>query len=250
LAVAGLYWPRIVQMLRGLLGKDERGRRLLLNIFIAFLPAAVLGVMLDDLIEEHLFHPWPVLAALFLGGLWMIWLDRWRAQRAERKANVEVDDDAPESTREALRERGEIGIEDLTWRRALLIGLLQCLAMWPGTSRSMMTIAGGTLLGLRPKDAAEFSFLLGLPTLGGACVYKLGKNLKTSLDEGGPNMFEQLGLAPTLLGFAVAAVAAALAIKWLVAFLTRHGLHSFGWYRIALCAVLGGLILADVVQIG
>lgn len=249
LAVAGLYWPRIVQMLRGLLGRDVAGRRLLINIGVAFLPAAALGVLLKPTIETYLFHAGPVLAALFLGGVWMIWLDRWREKRSERATNTHLPDDAPESAHEALRERTEIGIEELDWRRALIIGCFQVVAMWPGTSRSMMTIAGGTLLGLRPRDAAEFSFLLGLPTLGGACVYSLGKNLKDAADAGEPNLFEQLGVVPVLIGMVVATVAAALAVKWLIAFLTRHGLGAFGWYRIGLCAVLGTMILAGVVRI-
>ncbi|MFG0273452.1 MAG: undecaprenyl-diphosphate phosphatase, partial [Phycisphaerales bacterium] len=200
-----------------------------------FIPAAVLGLLLDDLIEAHLFSPVPVLAALLLGGVWMIWLGRGRRHRME--------------VEEAGAGR-QIGIDEMTWRTALGVGLFQVVAMWPGTSRSMMTIAGGTLLGMRPKEAAEFSFLLGLPTLGGACVYKLGKNLQESRDAGTPNLFEALGWAPVLLGVAVATVSAALAVQWLVSFLTRHGLAPFGWYRIALTAVMGGLLAAGVIQIG
>jgi len=231
LAVLGLYWARVVQMLKGLAGRDEVGRRLLINLIVAFIPAAVIGVLLDDLIEAHLFRIGPVLAALALGGVWMIWLDRRHGHEVgEGEAALTVD--------------------SLSWRQALLIGLFQCVAMWPGTSRSMMTIAGAVTLGMRRKDAAEFSFLLGLPTLGGACVYKLAKNLKQSHDAGAPNLFEQLGVLPVVLGIAVATVSAALAVRWLVAFLTRHGLAAFGWYRLALCVVLGALALAGVVRIG
>lgn len=235
LAVLGLYFPRVLQMLRGLAGRDAAGRRLLINLFIAFLPAAVLGVMLDDWIEARLFSPIPVLGALLLGGVWMIWLDRFRKKRAHA------------TTEEGAHEE-EFTIDRMTWKHALAIGCFQVVAMWPGTSRSMMTIAGGTLLGLRPKEAAEFSFLLGLPTLGGACVYKLGKNLKESSDAGAPNLFEQLGYGPVAIGILVATVSAALAVRWLVAFLTRHGLAAFGWYRIALCIVMGALIAAGVVS--
>lgn len=232
LAVALLYWPRLVQMLRGLVGRDPVGRRLLINIVVAFLPAAVLGVLLDDLISALLFRPAPVLAALLLGGVWMIWLDRARTARA--RANPD--------------ERREMTIDELTPGRALAIGFLQCLAMWPGTSRSMMTIAGGTLLGMRPRDAAEFSFLLGLPTLGGACVFKLAKDLYRAHEDGTPNLFEQLGWTPVVIGFVVATISAAIAVRWLVAFLNRHGLAPFGWYRIALCVVMGGLLLFGVVS--
>ena len=107
----------------------------------------------------------------------------------------------------------------------------------------MVTIVGGMLVGMRAKHAAEFSFLLGLPTLGGACVYKLFKNVTGD----GPNMFETLGVMPLVVGVVTATVAAALAIRWLVGYLSRHGVAIFGWYRLALCAVLGGLIAAGVV---
>lgn len=221
LAVLGLYRHRVPQTWNGLRGRDPVGRRLLGNLILAFLPAALLGPLLDDPIEAHLFRAPPVLAALLLGGLWMIWLGR-RGPAGERT------------------------IESLDARTALLIGLFQCVAMWPGTSRSMMTIAGGVLLGLRPRDAAEFSFLLGVPTLGAACAYKLARNLLGD----GPNLFEQLGAAAVLLGFAVAAVSAAFAVRWLVGFLGRHGLAPFGWYRIALALVLGALSAAGAIEIG
>ena len=225
LAVVGLYWGRVVQMGRGLIGRDPAGRRLLLHLSVGFLPAIALGPLLDDTIEEHLFRTGPVLAALALGGAWMIWLDRRRAPDAGTT------------------------LDALTWQRALAIGLFQCVAMWPGTSRSMMTIAGGTLLGLRVRDAAEFSFLLGVPTLGAACVYKLAQNLRDAAQHGTPNLFEQLGVAPVAIGFAVAALSAAVAVRWLVGFLQRHGLAPFGWYRIALAALLAALVWTGAVAL-
>lgn len=235
LAVAGLYWPRILQMILGLMGKDAAGLRLLTNLVVAFMPAAVLGLLLDDLIEAHLFRPAPVLAALFLGGVWMIWIDRRAARRSA---------DAPEADDQGLT------IDRMTWKHAIGVGFFQCVAMWPGTSRSMMTIAGGMMMGLRRREAAEFSFLLGLPTLGAACVYKLAKNLKESSDAGTPNLFEQLGWTSVLIGIAVATVSAALAVRWLVGFLTKHGLSAFGWYRIVFAIVLGALMWRGVVTIG
>ena len=228
LAVALLYMPRILQMLRGLMGKDPVGLRLAVNLIIAFIPAAVLGVLLDDWIEARLFHPGPVLAALVLGGMYMIATDRYHKKH----------------------QREERSIEALTWKQALLIGCFQVVAMIPGTSRSMMTITGGVFAGLKPREAAEFSFLLGLPTLGGACVYKLAKNLKESHDAGVPNLFEQLGWMNVLIGTLVATLSAAVAVRWLVGFLTRHGLTPFGIYRIALAAVLFGLMMAGLVRIG
>jgi len=237
LAVLGLYWPRVLQMIRGVFGKDAAGLRLALAIIVAFLPAAVLGVLLDDWIESKLFFAGPVLAALALGGVYMIALDRWKVR--------------PMRTAERTGEGSPgLDLDGLTLKPAFVIGLFQCLAMWPGTSRSMMTITAGVIVGLRPRAAAEFSFLLGLPTLGGACVYKLMKNLKGSADAGTPNLFEALGWLPVIIGVVVATVSAAFAVKWLVGFLNRHGLSAFGWYRLVLTAALGGAIAGGLVRIG
>ena len=230
LAVLGLYRARVFQMLMGLAGRDRDGLRLAINIIIAFIPAAVLGVPLNDAIEANLFSTWPVLAALALGGVYMMLLDRWKIHPNRTDSENQTGKD----------------ITDLTWRGALVIGIMQTVAMWPGTSRSMMTITGGVLVGLKPKKAAEFSFLLGLPTLGGACVYKLYKDVSGD----GPNMFEVLGVMPIVIGIAVATVSAMFAVRWLVAFLNRRGLTPFGWYRLALTAALGGLVLAGLVRIG
>lgn len=244
LAVLGLYWPRVLRMLAGLAGKDPAGLRLAVNILVAFLPAAVLGVLLNDWIEARLFNPAAVLTALALGGVFMIALDRLKV-RPMRRADERLDAGAQDP--ETEHHRGH-DLDELTWRGALAIGLLQCVAMWPGTSRSMMTIAGGVLVGLRPRAAAEFSFLLGLPTLGGACVYALAKNLSESREAGTPDMFETLGLVPIAVGLAVATVSAVVAVRWLVGFLNRHGLEVFGWYRLALCAAMGGLLAGGVVS--
>ena len=233
LAVIGLYRVRVWSMIQGLLGRDVLGRKLFLNLVVAFLPAAVFGVMLDDLIEAFLFKPWPVIIALALGGLLLIGMKRWQDRVFASAENEE----------EGKGEGGRTftDIEHLSWKQALVVGLLQCVAMIPGTSRSMMTIVGGMFIGLRPKQAAEFSFLLGLPTLGGACVYK-------SRESGAG--IASLGAVPILLGIAVATVSAAFAVKWLVGYLAKHGLAVFGWYRLALAAVLAGLWLGGIVQFG
>jgi len=225
LAVLGLYRRSVGAMVLGLLGKDPAGLRLLLNLLIAFLPAAMLGPLLDDWIEARLMRPEPVLLALAVGGIAMILADRRGKKR-----------DAPLQ---------DLTGADLTAVAALQIGLIQCLAMWPGTSRSMVCILGGMGAGLRPARAAEFAFLLGLPTLGGATVYKLTSNL---MDDG-PNMFEVLGWTPIVVGLVVATISAAVAVAWLVSYLTRHGLAVFGWYRLALTAVLLGLVLGGIISI-
>lgn len=232
LAVLGLYFSRVTQMLRGLLGRDNAGFSLLVNLGIAFLPAAVLGVLLDEYLERHLFFPGPVIAALALGGIYMIILDQ------RRRGGMA----APRF------QAAEKSIHDLRPHEALFIGFMQAVAMIPGTSRSMMTITAGYLCRLKPAAAAEFSFLLGLPTLGAACCYKLYKNLAHATPEH-PHMFKVLGVTPIIIGILVAAVSAAIAVKWLVAFLGRHGLSAFGWYRLVLAATLLGLIAGQVVRI-
>ena len=218
-AVLGLYRQRVVQMIRGLLGHDAEGKHLALMLIAAFMPAAFLGVLLDEPIERYLFHPWPVIGALAAGGVLMLGVARWRKGRDEAEGKE---------------------IESVDLKMALFIGFAQCVAMWPGTSRSMMTIVAAFLVGLRPRAAAEFSFLLGLVTLGAATVYKSAK--------GGTQMVEQLGLFPIVVGLVAATVSAALAVKWFVSFLTKHGLAPFGWYRLALSGVLAVLILSGVMK--
>ena len=212
LAVLGLYRKRVGTMIQGFLGKHSVGLKLAMNLMIAFLPAAVLGFMFDDMIEAALFKSIPVIGALAVGGVLMIVAARWQRNAFQ------------EGTGKSF-----INIEHLTWKHALIIGLLQCLAMWPGTSRSMMTIVGGMAVGMKPKHAAEFSFLLGLPTLGGATVFKLVKDSEA---------LSTLSVGPMLIGILVAFISAAIAIKWFVAYLSKHGLALFGWYRIVLATVL------------
>ena len=220
LAVVGLYWPRVLALLNGALGRDPRGLRMLVNLIVAFLPSALIGLAFEKRIDEALFRPFPVLLALAAGGVFMIALDRARARGALPPSRA---------------------IDDVDWRHALLIGALQCLALWPGTSRSMTTIAGGLLVGLRPREAAEFSFLLGLPTLGAACLWKLLRH---------HHEIAALGPSSVLIGIAVAAVSAALAVRWLVGFLNSHGLAPFGWYRLGLTALLGLSLWLGWVELG
>lgn len=232
LAVLGLYWPRFMQMLKGLLGRDGKGFMLLVNLAIAFVPAAVLGVLFKKKIEEHLFTAWPVVAALIVGGIYMILFDaRLRGRWGPPPVGV-----GPGK-----------GIDDLTPRDALVIGLMQIFSLWPGTSRSMMTITGGMLTGLRPVAAAEFSFLLGMPTLLAATLWTGYKNIAHAKVSGTPTFYAQLGPMPVLIGMAVACVSAWIAVRWLVGFLNRHGLSPFGVYRIVIGLVMAGLIVGHVV---
>jgi undecaprenyl-diphosphatase len=232
LAVLGLYWPRFVQMLKGLMGQDNAGFRLLINLAIAFTPAAVIGLIFRKVIKAHLFNAPTVIAAFIVGGVFMILIDRLVI--APRRNGTEQTGKA---------------IEQLTPIGALNIGLMQIFAMIPGTSRSMMTISGGVLTGLRPAAAAEFSFLLGMPTLVAASALELYKNLKEAKEAGEQNFIQVLGVVPILVGMVVAAVCAALAVKWLVSFLNKQGLAPFGVYRIIIGIVLGLLIWRGVVDI-
>ena len=213
-AVLGLYWPRVKQMVLGLVGRDADGLRLAINLVVAFLPAAVLGPLLNDAISEKLNHPWPVVGALFVGA-WLMLAVAYSRRLAHSK------------------HKGR-DLDHITWKIALLIGFGQCLAMWPGTSRAMMTIVVALMLGIRPRAAAEFSFLLGLITLSGATGYK-------AIKDGGA-MLEQFGMVAILIGFAAATISAALAVKWFVAFLTRHGMAPFGWYRLGIATLLATLL--------
>jgi len=239
LAVLGIYWKSVRNMILGLLGKHAQGLKLFLNLIIAFLPAAILGPLLDDRIEQYLFFPIPVLAALALGGIWMICLDYYQKNKIKN---------LPDTNNTTWLTHGKT-INEITPLNALTIGIFQCVAMWPGTSRSMMTIAGGTMLGLRPKDAAEFSFLLGLPTLGGACAFKIAKDLYKSHEPETPNMFQTFSTASIIIGIVVATIAAALAVKWLVNFLNKHGLAAFGYYRLLLTTAFAILFLTNLVSL-
>ena len=211
-AVFGLYRRRIGRIAAGLLGRDRGGRRLGLGLLLAFLPAALAGLLLGGTIERHLFGLHPVAWAWLVGGLTILVLAR------------------------SLLAPGRPGrsLTGLSSRQALVIGLCQCLALWPGTSRSLATIVGGTLAGLSLPAAVELSFLLGLVTLGAATVYTALTHAEALLGT--------YGLGELLLGFAAAAVSAAVAVRWMVRRLERHGLAVFGWYRIALGLVtLAGL---------
>lgn len=207
-AVALLYWNSLLSMLKGLLGRDPAGRKLLVSVLVAFVPAAGLGFLAHSWIEAHLFSIGGVIFAQVAGAGLMFYAEAWRRKRAA--ANPEP--------------------VEITPARAAVVGAMQCVALWPGTSRSMMTIVGGYFTGLDPRRSAEFSFLLGFVTLTAASVYK-------GLRSGGA-MIEVFGWGNVILGAIVAAVTAAVCVRFLVHWLTRHGLALFAWYRIALAATL------------
>lgn len=220
IAVLFAYWGRISGTVVGVL----RGRResLLLsrNLLVAFFPAAVLGLALGKLIDQYLFHHFVVAGALVAGGVLMLWCER-RYRRVVEARGLSAGPD----------------LHELSVRRALTIGLCQCAALCPGTSRSMMTIVGGYLAGLSPVRATEFSFLLGLITLTAASAYKGLRH--------GPQLLASFPPATMLLGMAVAAVVAFASVKWLVGWISRHGIAVFAWYRFALGFVVIAWFLVD-----
>lgn len=209
LAVLGLYRHRWVAVARGVVGRDAGGTRMLLLIAAAFAPAAVAGVLLDDWIDAHLFGLEPVAWAWIAGALVIFAIGK------------------------RLRRSGA-PLEQLALSHAALIGVFQCLALWPGTSRSLATILGGLAVGLSLAAAVEFSFLLGMVTLLAATAWK-------ALHVG-PEMLAQLGVLPIVAGLATAWLAAVVSMRWMVAWLQAHGLALFGWWRL----VLGVLVLALV----
>jgi undecaprenyl-diphosphatase len=189
-------------MLEGIVGRDDSGRKLLINLLAAFAPTAVLGKLLNERIEQYLFGVTPVIAAWVAGGILILALTRWTGRRHQGRDLAQLD-----------------------WKAAAIIGLAQSLAMWPGTSRSLVTILAGLATGLSMAAAVEFSFLLGVITLTAAAGYTVLKD--------GPEMLAAYGWPALATGFIAAWVFAALAVKWMVAWLNRHGLGVFAWWRFA-----------------
>ena len=229
LAVLGLYYKHVLKMLMGVLGRDPEGLKLAIAILIGFLPAAVLGMLLNDIIEQKLFGLWPVIFAWIVGGIGILWTVNYRRKNPPRG-----------NGRDILK---------LAWQSALFIGLLQCVAMWPGTSRSLMTICGGLIVGLSVKSAVEYSFLLGVLTLTAAtakkAIWKIeGIGAEYDVWFGGIKLLtDQYHVLPLIAGILAAAISAAFAVKWLVTYLQSHGLQVFGYYRIAIGLIVGTLLL-------
>jgi undecaprenyl-diphosphatase len=219
LAVLSLYLPRARQVLRGVAGRDEAGMRLLVRLVAAFVPAAVVGLLAKHWIEHVLFGLWPVVAAWLLGGVAILALRKLRA---------------PHPTGAAL--------ESLSLAQAVAIGLAQCLALAPGTSRSLVTIAAALFVGLSGAAAVEFSLLLGVVTLSAATAHEAVS--------AGREVLQAYGAANVALGFLASFLAAWFAVKGLVAWLRTHGLAPFGVYRIALALGVAALLAAGALDAG
>ena len=206
LAVVWEFRRKIFDVVLGL-PKQQTAQRFTANLLIAFLPAVVLGVLFADIIHHYLFNPITVATALVIGGVIMLW-----AERREHVVSVET-------------------VDDMKWNDALKVGVVQCLAMIPGTSRSGSTIIGGLLFGLSRKAATEFSFFLAMPTMVGAAVYS-GYKYR--------DLFRPDDLMVFVVGFVTSFIFAMIAVRGLLRFIATHSYAVFAWYRI----VFGLLILA------
>ena len=198
LAVVWEYRAKILEVVLTL-PREPRSQRFTVNLLLAFLPAAVLGVAFADQIHEYLFNPLAVAVALVLGGVVMLWAER-------REHTVDVEE-----------------VDAMDWHHALKVGCAQCLALVPGTSRSGATIIGGLLFGLSRRAATEFSFFLAMPTMVGAAVYSGYKYRE---------LFHAADLPVFAVGFVTSFVFAMVAVRALLKFVSSHSYAAFAWYRI------------------
>jgi undecaprenyl-diphosphatase len=198
LAVCWEYRVKIGGVMKNI-GSDEDANRFVLNLFIAFLPAAILGLLFIKTIKQYLFHPVPVAMAFIIGGVLILWAER-------RKHVVDVE-----------------RVEDMDWKHALKVGLMQCLALIPGTSRSGATIIGGLFFGLSRKAATEFSFFLAIPIMFAATFYDVYKHRDIL-------HIDDVGVF--IVGFVASFISALLAVRGLLRFISHHDFTVFAWYRI------------------
>ncbi len=201
-AVILVYMQRIKDTITGL-GSDPKAQRFALNVIIGFVPAVVMGLAVGKVVKQHLFNA-PVVATTFiLGGIIILIAERFAARRPQQRVET---------------------VDDMTPLDALKVGMIQCLALVPGTSRSGATIIGGMLMGMSRKSATDFSFFLGIPTLVGAGAYSLYKERALlSMDD----------LPLFSVGLVFAFVSAWVCVRWLIRYVSSHNFVPFAWYRIA-----------------
>ena len=199
LAVCWEYRAKLVSVVGGLVQKQEAAQRFTLNLFIAFLPLAILGLLFGKTIKANLFAPIPVALAFIVGGFIILW--------AEKRTHIVTVEN----------------VDDMHWRDALKMGLAQALALIPGTSRSGATIIGGLFFGLSRKAATEFSFFLAIPTLTVATIYELVKYR---------DQFHVEDVGIFLVGSVTSFISAFLCVRWLLRYISHHDFTVFAWYRI------------------
>jgi undecaprenyl-diphosphatase len=205
LAVVWEYRERFAKALTGI-GRDPVATRFVINLIVAFMPAAVLGLAFGKYIKAHLFNAIVVALAFIVGGVIILWVER----RAPRRVAVER-------------------VDDMTWKDALKVGVAQAFALVPGTSRSGATIIGGMLFGLSRKAATEFSFFLAVPTLIAAGLYDLLKHR---------DLLSAADLPVFGVGLIAAFVSAFVCVRWLIRYIATHDFTIFAWYRIVFGAIV------------
>jgi len=206
LAIVWEYRARFGRVIAGIFS-EAAAQRFVLNLVVAFMPAAILGLLFGSMIKRNLFHVVPVAIAFIVGGLIILWVER-------RQRQVVIEQ-----------------VDDMTWKDALKVGIAQTFALIPGTSRSGATIIGGMLFGLSRKAATEFSFFLAVPTLIAAGAYDTWKHRE---------LFSVADLGMFAVGFVTAFVSAFICVRWLLRYVAAHDFTPFAWYRI----VFGVIVLA------
>ena len=200
LAVCWEYRVKLGSVLGGLVHKQRTAQRFTVNLFVAFLPAAILGLLFASKIKRYLFAPIPVALAFIVGGVIILWAEK-------RQHTIRIN-----------------SVDEMRWQDALKIGLAQSLALIPGTSRSGATIIGGLLFGLSRQAATEFSFFLAIPTLTAATAYEVLKHRA---------LFHADDLSLFATGSIASFISAFLCVRWLLRYISRHDFSLFAWYRIA-----------------
>ena len=217
LAVMWIFRQRLAQLIVGTLMRKPLEVAFTRNLLIAFLPAAVIGAIFIKQIKALFFHPGVVVVTLILGGLIMLWVERRPKPGSQSAFQVTANT-----------------LEEISWKQALIVGLAQCLAMIPGTSRSGSTIIGGMMAGIQRKTATEFSFFLAMPTMLAAAVYDTWKNAAA---------LTQQDTMAIVVGFVTAFFSALIVVKAVLAFISKHTYRVFAWYRIVLGAIVGLILL-------
>jgi undecaprenyl-diphosphatase len=218
LAVILVYWQKIRDTLVAL-PTQKQAQQFALNVLIAFVPAVLLGLLFGKAIKAHLFTPVVVASTFIIGGFIILWAEKRQANAATAPRILDVD--------------------AMGWKDAVKVGLVQCLAMVPGTSRSGATIIGGMLLGLSRKAATDFSFYLAIPTLIGAGAYSLYKERA---------LLSMADLPLFGVGLLLSFISAWLCVRWLLRFISTHNFNGFAWYRIVFGIVVLATAWTGVVQ--
>ncbi len=222
LAVMWVFRARLWQLIRGTLAGVPVEVAFTRNLALAFLPAAVVGAIFISSIKQIFYHPGVVAVTLVLGGLVMLWVER-KAHHTPGDAPGAADDTASDERATAF------SLEQITWKQALGVGVAQCVAMIPGTSRSGATIIGGMIAGIQRKTATEFSFFLAMPTMLGAATYDMYRNI---------GLLTQQDLSAIAVGFIAAFLSALVVVRAVLRFVANHTYKGFAWYRIALGIVV------------